>query len=431
MPQRPEIRVPFTNLWQPGALIAPIAAVPKAPGPHKVRIPIPKDKPLFHIDPKAETATITVDLSHVRTKRQRLTAYKILQADFAIGMNYVASFSGRPAFRPLDEHGGRSATLPTWPRGDSLAERGANYWLKRFEQLFTYNGKDLNRGLNVIPFGEAIGVEIECLIPRHADDDDGNEHEDSRVWDRVRNMLRKHHVRGVAITDDGSLTDDEDVCGIELRCLTQINDLSNLKALCTALRALDATCDASCGLHVHIDCRDGHGRTVANRLVRALPYLNAMVPVSRVRNHFCGLDRSRRGDRYAKINAMSLVRHKTIEVRLHSGTTDFAKISNWIHILSAIARCPKRMSADKIASDHDYLPRRIGLLPELAQYATTRRDKFKAGHDKIIAQSAERIALRERERANLGLRPLTSGDISGIIESMAATLSEREAEAAF
>ena len=39
------------------------------------------------------------------------------------------------------------------------------------------------------------------------------------------------------------------------------------------------------------------------------------------------------GTRYRKVNAESYIRHKTVEFRQHSGTTEFKKISNWINFL--------------------------------------------------------------------------------------------------
>ena len=41
-------------------------------------------------------------------------------------------------------------------------------------------------------------------------------------------------------------------------------------------------------------------------------------------------------DRYFKVNPISYDRHKTIEFRQHSGTTDYEKISNWILFLAKL-----------------------------------------------------------------------------------------------
>lgn len=42
------------------------------------------------------------------------------------------------------------------------------------------------------------------------------------------------------------------------------------------------------------------------------------------------------GCRYHKVNLSSFWRHHTVEFRHHSGTTDFAKISNWVRLLSRL-----------------------------------------------------------------------------------------------
>lgn len=39
------------------------------------------------------------------------------------------------------------------------------------------------------------------------------------------------------------------------------------------------------------------------------------------------------GDRYHKVNLVAYSRHKTVEFRQHSGTTNFTKMRNWILFL--------------------------------------------------------------------------------------------------
>ena len=43
-------------------------------------------------------------------------------------------------------------------------------------------------------------------------------------------------------------------------------------------------------------------------------------------------------DRYYMINGTALKKYKTIEVRLHSGTTNFNKIKNWVELLKGIVK---------------------------------------------------------------------------------------------
>jgi hypothetical protein len=141
--------------------------------------------------------------------------------------------------------------------------------------------------------------------------------------------------------------DDNEWIALEARVITRIDDLSNLEAFCKILSEVGAEVNKSCGLHVHLDMRDYERRpaAVANKLLQALPLMKAMVPKSRIGNQYCELDlgsggsESGRGQRYACINdAQAFNEHKTIEVRLHSGTVNFTKISNWIRILYSVAR---------------------------------------------------------------------------------------------
>lgn len=101
--------------------------------------------------------------------------------------------------------------------------------------------------------------------------------------------------------------------------------------------------NSSCGLHVHLDMRTRDAAKCFDRLTKAEPLLYAMVPKTRFTNDFCkphsgqSYIQSIRGDRYYGINATAYNRHKTLEVRIHSGSTNFEKINHWILLLGAIA----------------------------------------------------------------------------------------------
>lgn len=100
----------------------------------------------------------------------------------------------------------------------------------------------------------------------------------------------------------------------------------------------------SCGLHVHIDMRQRDPTRSYANLVRGLPILAAMVPAMRSKgdwcNRYCAINTNDSlgydGNRYKAINDVALNSHKTLEVRLHSGSTNATKINNWITILLAI-----------------------------------------------------------------------------------------------
>ena len=183
--------------------------------------------------------------------------------------------------------------------------------------------------------GEGIGVEMEFFCPR----------------DRARDLDK---CKGDSRDDDGKLVG---VSGLRLAYDSSVSGRDNCDDICrdrearlffgykrwhrlyeATERLREAGCDVNrtCGLHVHIDCRDISNTaagTRAKRLREALPWLKRMVPSSRASNTYCNRD----SGRYQPINTESLHRHSTVEVRLHSGTLDADKIRNWIEVVRFIA----------------------------------------------------------------------------------------------
>lgn len=129
--------------------------------------------------------------------------------------------------------------------------------------------------------------------------------------------------------------------------------LKELEKVCWVLELCDVKVNESCGLHVHIDAAGFSMETWRNL---ALSYkhletvIDSFMPVSRRNNRYCiGLKhvsderiKSARtidelkdmiGDRYHKVNLVAYSRHKTVEFRQHSGTTNFTKMRNWVLFL--------------------------------------------------------------------------------------------------
>jgi hypothetical protein len=104
-----------------------------------------------------------------------------------------------------------------------------------------------------------------------------------------------------------------------------------------------------CGYHLHVDCT---GLGVRNRKAVALAYAltyriwASFVPDKRRANRYCHsgawssydilhntwdqLMRELAGSRYRWCNWMAYSRHNTVEIRLHTGTVEYAKIVNWV-----------------------------------------------------------------------------------------------------
>lgn len=157
------------------------------------------------------------------------------------------------------------------------------------------------------------------------------------------------------IAHDGSLISRR-AAGLELRRISWTDKNGRLSGLLGLEKYFKgAWVDKTCGLHVHVDARhlrkpgmgaDDHmdldlcdAAETYDRLTLLYPVLKRLVPRSRWNNKYCrfynnrgGSDTYRRpgnGDRYAAINWCSYARHRTIEFRLGSGSTNLVKIESW------------------------------------------------------------------------------------------------------
>jgi hypothetical protein len=167
--------------------------------------------------------------------------------------------------------------------------------------------------------------------------------------------------------------------GHELCVLATESEIESvIEKVCSVLNdRLDASVNQTCGLHVHLDQRRRVASKAYSRLVKALPLLASVVPSSRLENQYCALNRDadsmRVTGRYWAINPKSLEKHRTLEVRLHSGTTDPVKIISWIRLLRHI--CARKSSAP-IQSFKQLITE--GLPTETAFYLMQRFQKFGA-----------------------------------------------------
>lgn len=152
---------------------------------------------------------------------------------------------------------------------------------------------------------------------------------------------------------------------------------NQVRAVCDALTAAGAKVNKSCGLHVHIgaaDFRLQEIRQMAKNYIIFENFFDAIVPPSRrktnniyiksnrdvfggygkdaVRAAVAAIDAAANLDdlihtvcpsnygrydqdngRYRKLNLCAFWRHRTIEFRQHSGTTDAEKAVNWIKLV--------------------------------------------------------------------------------------------------
>lgn len=190
-----------------------------------------------------------------------------------------------------------------------------------------------------------VGVELElfCKLDRAA---------------LLKRFIEARLAGYIYVKDDGSLRPENNYYPHEVTILCKQSDVKEIiPRIIKVLRSkeCDAAVNNSCGMHIHIDVRNRDPYVAYDRLVRGLPLLTRLVPKDRINNRYCltndtpklssyyrdGLVENGviagRDERYKAINPMSVQSHRTIEVRLHSGTVNAKKIINWIDICASIA----------------------------------------------------------------------------------------------
>ena len=181
-----------------------------------------------------------------------------------------------------------------------------------------------------------IAVEIEAVFP------------EAVTTELLLKRFYDAKLWGICVKDDGSISPKTGQIGHEVvLCRPRMGCEVALYRLCLLLQQLGATVNTSCGLHVHFDLRGAADTAVEARaqlLEKHMPHVILMLPPSR-RNKTgaggCapGLDW---GDRYHRVNLNAFRKYGTLEIRVHSGTTDYTKIINWIQLLEVLMHWPLR-----------------------------------------------------------------------------------------
>lgn len=196
----------------------------------------------------------------------------------------------------------------------------------------------------------------------------------------------------VTLKNDGSLRAEADYKHCHELCV--ISPQKEFKeVLQKVIKVLDdagSKVNKTCGLHVHIDVRNRNKEQVFANLVKAQDILYAMNPNSRLtgiseegNRETCYSQKITTTDfqaaldqreRYMGINAKAYSKHKTIEVRIHSGSTNFEKIFNWVCILLAIADKDKVYKTT--VTDPELFVKRFNLDDQILAYIKQRIAKF-------------------------------------------------------
>jgi hypothetical protein len=183
-------------------------------------------------------------------------------------------------------------------------------------------------------YSHALGIEFECVGPIDRPDLIAK----LPMWTRC--------------VSDGSIRAGAGNYGHEIRALLDRQTAEpRLHRLCKILADAGLSVNRSTGLHVHLDARNIPTEAEAVRVARLMDAwifaLRELVPASRRENGYCKFGVSTR-DRYRAVNVMAWNTHRTIEIRLHSGTVDYTKTLAWIRLLEtirAVARKPKPASS--------------------------------------------------------------------------------------
>lgn len=189
----------------------------------------------------------------------------------------------------------------------------------------------------------------------------------------------------VNVGTDSSIRPERGGQGHEVRVLMREDEVKAIMTrVCAVLNSdkVQAYVNDSCGVHVHLDMRNRDAAASYKGLVRGLPLLNSMVPQCRKSSTYCVANDSdkfeSKGGKYWAINPNSYQERRTIETRLHSGSTNAKKIINWISVLLTLAN---KVPTSKIATLEDFKAFTDNSMPDLYTYMQYRIAKFKTmGH---------------------------------------------------
>jgi len=303
---------------------------------------------------------------------------------------------------------------------DALARKSPNNILVSFQDLLDNDGNRNHAPRNSSDKTNWVGVEIECYIDginfreseRRVDcgdcdgsgrdyDDDGEpsgdcpqcegagyvycDGDDSNVLMKLKQALEREKITRCSVRRDGSLDDDG---GVEITFLFDAaHGFAKLEKLCNILNSFGARVNSDCGLHIHLDFSHSiwnstNVMTMGKRMALFLPILSQFVPVSRRTNNYCKLVASSQ-DRYSAINLTSYSKHRTIEIRMHSGTTNFNKIKNWIELWTKIKnKCSNPLNHEP--EDFQDFIDILELNDTLVEFYDKRMTKFNTANNKPL-----------------------------------------------
>lgn len=214
-----------------------------------------------------------------------------------------------------------------------------------------------NTGATIIPqldytFNRNFGIEIEaynCTREKLA-----RELKAAGIRVQVEGYNHTDHTDHWKLVTDSSLSGNN-TFELVSPILHGEQGVEEVEKVCWVLDLCNAKVNESCGLHIHMDAANFNLTTWKNLILtykRLEKVIDNFMPRSRRNNRFCkrlteitettiknatsinGLRSAFSHNRYHKINLEAYARHNTVEFRQHGGTTNFTKMSAWIHFLA-------------------------------------------------------------------------------------------------
>lgn len=196
------------------------------------------------------------------------------------------------------------------------------------------------------------------------------------------------------IHERGCQIDGKEAYGREIVLTFKFGDWEFVKQICSMLNKIKCSVNKTCGMHVHFDMRHLESKQkmsiLAHRVARVVPALKQILPASRQNNRFCDKvinnhrDNGNGDARYAFVNVKSWDRHRTLEVRGHSGTTDATKIINWVRIIHTVMAKPNRKSMLTVQD----MMQKFKFDADLIEYMVVRQKKF----SNVLRQPVDDVA---------------------------------------
>lgn len=170
------------------------------------------------------------------------------------------------------------------------------------------------------------------------------------------------------------------VWGVEFQLLIHRREMeAQINRVLGTIARCGCFVNKTCGLHIHFDMRDKtleEAERIADKVNDWLMILRDLLPKERRHNKYCAFE-SPDHPHHAAVATDSYAKHKTIEVRVHSGTISPTKILHWIRLIDILIAA--RYTLPPKSSCLDAL-KVLDLTPSDREYWLKRHHQLNAEH---------------------------------------------------